>query len=76
MPRGSPPLPFEALLPFYRGAVLSTTALKGRVSKLPPEARKPYLDEVSHYQRMVTEILQAVEQTAALKQARQRPSAK
>ena len=70
MPRGSPPLPFEALLPFYRGAVFSTTALKGRTSKLPPEARKPYLDEVSRFQKMASEILQAVEQTAELKKAR------
>ncbi len=71
MPRGSPPMPFEALTPFYRGADFSMTALKGRTSSLPPEARRAYLDEVGRFQKMAAEILEAVEQTAELKKARQ-----
>ena len=69
MPRGAPPLPFEALTPFYNGAFFSTTALKGRAAKVPPEARKAYLEEISRFQQMISEFRDAVAQTAELKKA-------
>ena len=69
MPRGAPPLPFEALTPFYNGAYFSTTALKGRAAKLPPEARKAYLEEISRFQQMISEFRDAVSKTAELKKA-------
>jgi hypothetical protein len=67
MPRGAPPLPFEALTPYYHGAFFSTTALKGRAAKHPPEARKAYLQEISRFQQMITEFRDAVAQTAELR---------
>lgn len=69
MPRGAPPLPFEALLPFYNGAFFSTTALKSRATKLPPEARKAYLEEISRFQRMAAEYREAILKTVELKKA-------
>ena len=67
MPRGSPPLPLEALPPFYNGAFFSTVALKGRAAKLPPEARKAYLEEINRFQQMIAEFRDAVTKTVELK---------
>ena len=68
MPRGAPPLPLEALPPFYNGAFFSTVALKGRAAKLPPEPRKAYLEEISRFQQMIAEFRDAVARTVELKQ--------
>lgn len=71
MPRGAPPQPFEALLPFYNGAFTSTNALKGRATRVPSEARKAYLDEISRYQQMVADFRDALQKTAELKKTRE-----
>lgn len=66
MARGDPPKTLEELVPYYDGAFNTTVALKSRLAKLGPEAR-PALQEVSHYQRMVTEFRDAIRRTIEMK---------
>lgn len=68
MPRGSPPISLEALLPYYNGCFFTTVALKGRLAKLGPEGRKA-MQEVSHYQRMVAEYRDAIQKTLEMKRS-------
>ena len=66
MARGDPPMSLAALVPYYNGAYFATVALKGRLGRLGPDGRAA-LQEVSHYQKMVTEFRQAIQQTIELK---------
>ena len=66
MARGDPPMSLEALVPYYNGAYFATVALKGRLTKLGPEGRAA-MQEVSHYQKMVSEFRDAIHQTIELK---------
>ena len=66
MARGDPPMSLEALVPYYNGAYFATVALKGRLAKLGPEGRSA-VQEVSQYQKMVTEFRDAIHKTVELK---------
>jgi hypothetical protein len=66
MARGDPPMSLEALVPYYNGAYFATVALKGRLGKLGPDARSA-MQEVSQYQKMVTEFREAIQKTIELK---------
>lgn len=68
MPRGSPPISLEALLPYYNGSFITTVALKGRLAKLGPEGRKA-MQEVSQYQKMVAEYRDAIQKTLEMKRS-------
>jgi hypothetical protein len=68
MPRGAPPLPFEALTPYYNGCFNTTVALKGRATNLPSAARRAYLDEINRYQQMISEFRDGVAKTVEIKQ--------
>lgn len=61
----------DALVPYYSGAYFATVALKGRLARhyAGPDGRA-LLQEVSHYQHMLTEFRQAIEQTVELKRGR------
>jgi hypothetical protein len=66
MAPGDPPMSLEALVPYYNGVYFATVALKGRFAKLGLEGRAA-LQEVSHYQQMVTQFRDAIRQTIDLK---------
>jgi hypothetical protein len=66
MARGDPPMSLEALVPYYNGAYFATVALKGRLANLGPDS-KPAVQAVSHYQAMVTEFREAIQNTIELK---------
>ncbi len=67
MPKGDPPLPFEYLRPYYRGAVSASTVLKGRLAAAGLEDA---VRVVGEYQAMVRAFLQAVEATERLRSER------
>ena len=69
MARGDPPMALEALVPYYNGAFYATVALKGRLGKLGPEGRAA-LQEVGHYQKMVTAFREAIQKTIELERER------
>ena len=60
MARGDPPLKFENLLPYYNGAFYASVAIKGRLAAAGQvEAAR----EVSAYQEMVRDVLEASRHT-------------
>ena len=62
MARGDPPSSLEALVPYYNGAYNVTVALKGRLAKsYPAPEGRTALQEVSHYQKMLSTATQSVE---------------
>jgi hypothetical protein len=69
MARGDPPMSLEGLVPYYNGAYFATVALKGRLGKLGREGRAA-LQEVSHYQHMVTDFREAIQKTIELERKR------
>ena len=56
----------DALVPDYNGVYFATVALKGRLARLGPGGRAA-LQEVSHYQQMVTEFREAIHKTVQFK---------
>ena len=57
----------EALVPYFNGAYFATVALKGRLARhyQGPDGRAA-LEEISHYQKMVTEFRDAIRKTIEL----------
>jgi len=68
MARGDPPISLEALVPYYSGAYTASVALKGRLARhyAGPEGRA-LLQEISHYQQVLAEFRQAIQQTVERK---------
>lgn len=65
MARGDPPLRFDDLIPYYRGAYFASVAIKGRLAAAGHvEAAR----EVTVYQEMLTEFREAITETAKLRQ--------
>ena len=68
MARGDPAMTLEALVPYYNGVYYATVALKGRLGRLGSEGRAA-MQEVSHYQAMISEFREAIRQTMELKRS-------
>ncbi len=61
-----PVLTLEELIAYFDGVFNATAALKGRLAKLGPEQRAA-VREVSRYQAMAKEFLDALRQTIAIR---------
>ena len=66
MPRGARPITLDELHPYYNGVFVSTVAIKGRLARLGPQGRKA-MEEVSHFQNMITEYREAIQKTLEMK---------
>lgn len=62
-------LSLEELLVYYRGVFFASVAMKHRLAKLGPDQRSA-VREISHYQRLVSEYREALEETQRLHELR------
>lgn len=70
MPRGSPPMPLQNLVPYYRGAPFSLIGLRLRHPDLPPEV----VQDIERRITMLDRFSEAAAATYRLQRQRQADS--